>query len=177
MIIEADLADGDDARTLRQRAQPLDRIVRRLVDFAGMNADRRPDIREILGQLDRARARIDPRADGNDLRHARVRRARNHLRAIGIVIGVIEMGVGIDQHGLNLAALGLRTFPDTVDGFRDRVGGQDAAPGDAGIDQRAAPEDRAGIDHGVAADLGPVADERAELAQAGGERSRRRRAA
>jgi hypothetical protein len=104
VIIEPDLADRDHARTLRQRAQRIrPRRPALRIDFAGMNADRGPDVREIFGQLHRARARIDPRPDGNDLGHARVRRPRDHFRAVGIVVGVIEMGVGVDQHGEQLA--------------------------------------------------------------------------
>ncbi len=83
MIIEFRSRERDDARTLRQGAELLDRVIGCLVHLAGMNADGAPDIREILGQLQRARTRIDPRADGNELRHARRRRARNHLARSG----------------------------------------------------------------------------------------------
>ena len=43
-----------------------------------------------------------------------------------------------------------------------------------GINHRAAPDDAAGVQHGVAADVGVIAQQRAELAQAGVERAGRR---
>src|ERR1700691_4289971 len=58
-------------------------------------------------------------------------------------------------------------FADAVGAFRDGVGGEDAAPGYAGVDERAASQDGAGIDDGVAADFASAAEERAKLAQAG----------
>ena len=98
MVIEADLADGDHTPALRQGAEAFDGIVGSFVRLAGMNADRGPDVGEIFRELDRARAGIDPRADGDDLRHARIIRARDHFRTIRIVVGVIEVGVGVDEH-------------------------------------------------------------------------------
>jgi hypothetical protein len=62
---------------------------------------------------------------------------------------------------------------DNVDGrpvFDDRVGGQDAAPVEVGIEDGVASEDAAGIEDGVAAKVAAIADESAELAQAGVER-------
>src|ERR1017187_9553507 len=68
----------------------------------------------------------------------------------------------------------LQTFPRPFDDdinsrlvFGDHVRGQDAAPEDVRIDHRAAPEDAAGVQHGVAAGFRAVAHQRAELAQAG----------
>src|ERR1051325_6207215 len=51
--------------------------------------------------------------------------------------------------------------------LHNHVLGQDAAPVGARINHRVTPDDTAGVEHGVAADLGVVAYERAELAQAG----------
>jgi hypothetical protein len=65
-------------------------------------------------------------------------------------------------------------FPRPTDGnvnyrlvFRDHVRGQDAAPEDVRVNHRAASEDAAGVQHGVAAHFRAVAEQRAEFAQAG----------
>src|SRR5882672_8086117 len=47
------------------------------------------------------------------------------------------------------------------------AGGEDATPVDARVDDRVATNDAAGVEHGIAADLAVIADERAELSQAG----------
>src|SRR5258706_6105271 len=49
----------------------------------------------------------------------------------------------------------------------DGVGGQDAAPVGVWIDDRAAPDNAARIEHGVAADVGLIAEQGSELAQTG----------
>ena len=51
--------------------------------------------------------------------------------------------------------------------FRDHVRGQNAAPEYVRINHRAAAEDAAGVQHGVAAGFRAVAQQRAEFAQAG----------
>jgi hypothetical protein len=51
--------------------------------------------------------------------------------------------------------------------FRDHVRGQNAAPENVRVNHRAAPENAAGVQHGVAASFRAVAQQRAELAQAG----------
>lgn len=58
---------------------------------------------------------------------------------------------------------------NAVDALGDRVLRQDTAPNHAGIDQRMASQHRARIEHRIATDFSPVADQRAEFAQAGGE--------
>jgi len=63
-----------------------------------------------------------------------------------------------------------RPFDDDFDlgfVFRDHVRGQNAAPEDVRVNHRAASEDAAGVQHGVAAGFRAVAQQRAELAQAG----------
>src|SRR5271170_24848 len=54
--------------------------------------------------------------------------------------------------------------------FRDHVRGQNAAPENVRVNHRAATKDAAGVQHGVAAGFRAVAEQRAELAQAGVER-------
>ena len=51
--------------------------------------------------------------------------------------------------------------------FRDHVRGQNTAPEYVRVNHRAAAEDAAGVQHGVAAGFRAVAQQRAELAQAG----------
>ena len=63
-----------------------------------------------------------------------------------------------------------RPFDDDFDlgfVFRDHVRGQNAAPEYVRVNHRAASEDAAGVQHGVAAGFRAVAQQRAELAQAG----------
>jgi hypothetical protein len=98
VVIEADFAQGDNPAALCERAKAVDYVIGSGVGFAGMNADGGPDVGEIFGEFDGAGARIDPRADGDDLGHARVGRARDDFGAIRVVIGIIEMGVGVDEH-------------------------------------------------------------------------------
>jgi hypothetical protein len=98
VVIEADFADGGDPTALRERTKALDGVIGSGVGFSGMDADGGPDSGEVFGQFDGAGARIDPGADGNDFRHARVGRARDDLRTVKVVIGIIEMGVGVDEH-------------------------------------------------------------------------------
>ena len=52
-------------------------------------------------------------------------------------------------------------------GLGDGIGGQDAAPARRGIDDGMTTDDAARVQHGIATDLGMVAEESAELAQAG----------
>jgi len=73
--------------------------------------------------------------------------------------------------------LDFSTFPRPFDNDFDfglvlgnHVRGQDAAPEDVRVNHCAATEDAAGVQHGVAADFRAVAQQRAELAQAGVER-------
>ena len=49
----------------------------------------------------------------------------------------------------------------------DGIRRQDAAPVGAGINDRAAPDDAAGVQDGIAADVRVIAQQRAELAQPG----------
>ncbi len=51
--------------------------------------------------------------------------------------------------------------------FHNHVGGENPAPVNVRVNHRAAPNDAAGIEHGVAPDVTAVADQCAELAQAG----------
>jgi len=63
-----------------------------------------------------------------------------------------------------------RPFDDDFDlgfVFRDHVRGQNAAPENVRVNHRAAAEDAAGVQHGVAAGFRAVAQQRAELAQVG----------
>src|SRR5271154_7183378 len=63
-----------------------------------------------------------------------------------------------------------RPFDDDFDlglVFGDHVRGQNAAPENVRVNHRAAPEDAAGVQHGVAAGFRAVAQQRAEFAQAG----------
>ena len=56
----------------------------------------RSEVEQVLPAV--GAAGIEPGADADDLGHARSAGPRQHLVPVRIVIGVIEVGVGIDQH-------------------------------------------------------------------------------
>ncbi len=66
-----------------------------------MDTDRGVDTGVAIGQRDRRLARGEITADRNHLIDSRFARPRDHLVAVRIVAGIIQMDVRIDQHGMS----------------------------------------------------------------------------
>ncbi len=101
-IVQSDFAPGDHLGVICQLRQRLQMRWGDLFGFVRMNADSGIDpimrfgVREGRVELFRAR----PRSYGENCAHARSLRANKHCIAIIRELGIINVGVGIDQvHG------------------------------------------------------------------------------
>src|ERR1700730_4101387 len=98
MIIQAGLADRDDARALGELAQRCDYIFAGFLGIRRMNADDSEDIRIFVGKIDRAPAALDGGPNRNNARDASLGCASQHIIKIVRKIGVIEMRVSFYEH-------------------------------------------------------------------------------
>ena len=88
--VEACPPDRGDALVRQQLGQPVDAAAR----LVGVNAEDRPDALVAGGELERGGPRRRARADGEDLRHARLTGAPDG--AVGVVAHV-QVRVGVDH--------------------------------------------------------------------------------
>ncbi len=100
--VQADLADADEARVVQRRASGRPQLVQ--VRLGGLIEPERMQA-ERVGMAERARhrgrmaeaGRMHGRQDRQ--RHPRRARPRVHRRPVGVVLGRIEVAVGVDPHG------------------------------------------------------------------------------
>ena len=92
VIVEPDLADGDDLRMSGEALEDVEiELARR---FMRMKAHHGVHAVVLLGDLERARPRLRVRPDREDPRHTGSRRARDHAARI---IECVEVRVGVDH--------------------------------------------------------------------------------
>jgi hypothetical protein len=98
VVVEADLADGDDRRILGDACQIVGGHVRLLRGVVGMRADRAEDALIALGQRLQGAEFRHPRRDGDHGIDAGGVGAGDDRVAVLVEVGEIEMAVAVDEH-------------------------------------------------------------------------------
>lgn len=100
MVVEADLAVGDHFLVLRQATELVVPAIEDMFHFMGVDADGGID----EGMLPRQRrcrlAGGQIAADGDEGLDACLPGSGDHGRSVLIVAGIVQVGVGVDQHGV-----------------------------------------------------------------------------
>ena len=119
MVIEADFADGQHLRMRGQLAQPREGFGRGLGGIVRMHADGGVDERIALGQPDGGFqvGRAVAGADGHHALHAGGAGALDHLLAVGVELGVVQVAVGIDQPHFRRAPTGMSSWKPASTGL------------------------------------------------------------
>ncbi len=112
VIVQPRLANGRNFRVFSQDAQCRKKVLDLILDVGGMNADDGIDIGIFLGQSDGSLAAFDSGANGDNPCHAGICRAPNHLIKVVGKLRIVEMGMGIDQHGFNCPCHGGVSWQD-----------------------------------------------------------------
>ena len=97
MVIDPGFTDRHDLRVAGQLGQGGEEIESFLGDIGWMDADDRKEIRKPLGQRHGAAAAFQTGTDRDDPGDAGLQGTRDHTFKIRSKIGVIEMGVRLDQ--------------------------------------------------------------------------------
>ena len=97
MIVDTGLTDGYNLGVHCQFPQGREKIEPFLRHIGGVDADRSKDPGESLRESHRPAAALNSRADRNDTRHPCLSRPLNDRLEIGLKVGIVEVGVGIDQ--------------------------------------------------------------------------------
>jgi hypothetical protein len=108
VIIQTDLADGDDFGMLAHFVQGGTEVGWRFHGVGRMPADGGVNDREFLGEADGPFAAVEAGADGNHFADAGGLGAGDDFGEIARVIGIIQMGVGVveDGHGVEQLSVG-----------------------------------------------------------------------
>jgi hypothetical protein len=100
MIIEADFTESDDTFVFGEATEVVDKVVGRFGGVIGMDSDGSPDGGIFRGKIDGVAGGLEACADGDHLGNTGFVGAGNDFRAIGIEIGEVDVGVGVDEvHG------------------------------------------------------------------------------
>ena len=112
MVVEADLADGEDLGMRGEVGEARERFVRRFRGVVRVDADSRIDEGVALGEAERYLevGRAVARADGEQARDARGERAFDGLLAIFVELRVVEVAVGIDEGHFRRAPTGMSSW-------------------------------------------------------------------
>ena len=86
-------------------------------------------------------------------------------RALSHLFGVYDQTSGLSLRGTFIINPEGKLVSSEVNYYH--VGRENPTPGDVGIEDGTAPDDAAGIDHRIAADIGVIAEKDSELAEAG----------
>ena len=103
VVVDSDLADGHHLWRLGQALEFTAHIVRRGEAVVGVPAHRGEHAVEALGQIDRAAAAFQFRADGDDARDARIGGSLHHLIHLLAEIGEVQVGVCVVKFRHRLA--------------------------------------------------------------------------
>jgi hypothetical protein len=99
VVVQSDLADGNYPRVLQQTAQDFEMVFLGLDGIVGMNSCR--GVNPVVpGGDGRGRRQVfdaGTTAHREDVRHSGRPGTFDDLFAVGIEIGIVEMGVGIDE--------------------------------------------------------------------------------
>ena len=101
VVVEADFADGDDARMLGKALHAVEVCVDEQARLVGVDADGSVNPGVALGERDGAGdvVRAVAIADGEEGADAGIVGALDGGVAIGGELGAVEMGVGVEEHG------------------------------------------------------------------------------
>ena len=98
MVVEADLAVGNDLLALCQPAKFAVPAIENMFHFMRMDADGRIDERVLLCQCNCCLAGREIATNGDEGFDTGFPGAGNHRHSIAIVPRVIEVGMGVNQH-------------------------------------------------------------------------------
>ena len=100
VIVEADLADGQEFGVLGQSGKLFVMRWRGELGFVRVNSGGGVDPGETLGEGHRRSQRAGGSADGQNVAHTGGLRAGQHVHAIRVEFGHVQMGMRIDQFEL-----------------------------------------------------------------------------
>src|SRR5579863_1356564 len=101
IVIEANLADGEELGMTRKLPQLVEMVVGGFRGFVRMDAGRRVHPVMPVSNLERLREVVGPgsAADGQEIRESSGARAFDHRVAVSVKGGIVEMAVGVNVHG------------------------------------------------------------------------------
>src|SRR5579863_488051 len=101
VVIEANLADGEELGMTRKLPQLVEMGVGGFRGFVRMDTGRRVHPVVPVGNLERLREVGGPGSAANrqEIRESSGARALDHRVAVGVEGGIVEMAVGINVHG------------------------------------------------------------------------------
>ena len=105
IVVEANLADGDDLRMPRPREETVAHLIRQRSGLLGVNADSGVECGMCLGIRHDLRGRFHGVPHTDDARHARRRRAGDCLRQIVRELLIIEMRVRVEKYAAHTISI------------------------------------------------------------------------
>ena len=100
VVVQPDLAVGDDAFGFRQYPQLVVPAVLDVFHFMRVNPDGGGDERVALRQGNSGTAGLEVAPDRHEMPDPGVARALEHRLAVGVKPRVVDMAVTVDQHGI-----------------------------------------------------------------------------